>query len=323
MSGYGAIIGAGLGMVTGGYERDQDEAQKERQEVRNIKQSKGMGIFNREQQEQLWKDTNAEAQVEQYKKAGLNVGLMYEGGGAGGSTNAVPMNMSSGQQSTGRSDVAKGMEIGMQTQMQQAQIELLKAQTDKARVETEKTAGVDTEQTTAQTGLTNTQAKIAELDRQIKDYTRDSQKQQIIDLAIKAGDEARIKNVEANVSEATADEQVKLIELKAVEQGIINELAILKKDNTIADTEVKQAQIRKIAQEIINMKGRLGQQEIEALARKAFADFGTGTMAEAERIVRMGGQIANAVKGRGATTTSTTKYDKDGNYDGEIQTTRQ
>ena len=34
----------------------------------------------------MWKDTNYAAQVEEMKKAGLSVGLMYGKGGAGGAT---------------------------------------------------------------------------------------------------------------------------------------------------------------------------------------------------------------------------------------------
>ena len=38
---------------------------------------------NLQYQKDLWDYTNAENQVEHYKNAGLNVGLMYEGGGEG------------------------------------------------------------------------------------------------------------------------------------------------------------------------------------------------------------------------------------------------
>ena len=37
-------------------------------------------------QMQMWKDTNYAAQVEELKKAGLSIGLMYGKGGAGGTT---------------------------------------------------------------------------------------------------------------------------------------------------------------------------------------------------------------------------------------------
>ena len=42
----------------------------------------------RRMQMQMWEDTNYAAQVEQLKKAGLSIGLMYGKGGAGGATTA-------------------------------------------------------------------------------------------------------------------------------------------------------------------------------------------------------------------------------------------
>ena len=43
---------------------------------------------HRKMQMQMWDDTNFAAQVEQLKKAGLSIGLMYGNGGAGGATTA-------------------------------------------------------------------------------------------------------------------------------------------------------------------------------------------------------------------------------------------
>ena len=76
-------------------------------------------------QMQMWKDTNYAAQVEEMKKAGLSIGLMYGKGGAGGAT--------TGAGATGVSaptaPSGMGMIGGSQLAAQIANIELTKAQT--------------------------------------------------------------------------------------------------------------------------------------------------------------------------------------------------
>ena len=85
-------------------------------------------------QMQMWKDTNYAAQVEELKKAGLSIGLMYGKGGAGGTT--------TGAGATGVSaptaPSGMGMINGSQLATQLANIELIKAQTNKTNIEAEK-----------------------------------------------------------------------------------------------------------------------------------------------------------------------------------------
>lgn len=95
-----------------------------------------------------WDYTNAEAQVQHLKNAGLNVGLMYGQGGAGG------MGASGGARQESP-DQAQGNPVGMALQVQQieqqqrmndAQITLARAQANKANEEAKKIAGVDTQE---------------------------------------------------------------------------------------------------------------------------------------------------------------------------------
>lgn len=95
-----------------------------------------------------WDYTNAENQVQHLKNAGLNVGLMYGQGGAGG------MGASGGAHQTAP-DQPQGNPVGMALQVQQieqqrrmndAQIALAEAQANKANEEAKKIGGVDTQQ---------------------------------------------------------------------------------------------------------------------------------------------------------------------------------
>lgn len=92
---------------------------------RNRKRAKEMAVFNREQQMKFWEDTNYPAQVEQMKKAGLNIGLMYEGGGQTGQTTGAnaetPLGNNEGKQ--------MAIQASLALATQKAQIENLEANT--------------------------------------------------------------------------------------------------------------------------------------------------------------------------------------------------
>ena len=79
---------------------------------------------NLQYQKDLWDYTNAENQVKHYENAGLNVGLMYEGGGNSASTGSF----GTGQSQVGKLDIAQNL-------IAQKQIELIDAQTDKTKAE--------------------------------------------------------------------------------------------------------------------------------------------------------------------------------------------
>ena len=147
-------------------------------------------------QMQMWKDTNYAAQVEEMKKAGLSVGLMYGKGGAGGTTTGA------GATGVSAPTAPSGMGLigGTQLASQIANIELIKAQTENVRADTERKLGVDKNKVEAEIGNllettnnTKIQGRLMEIEEdmkgielEIKDRTKEdsinSIKQQI-DLA--------------------------------------------------------------------------------------------------------------------------------------------
>ena len=101
----------------------------------------------RKMQMQMWEDTNFAAQVKQLEKAGLSVGLMYGKGGAGGTT--------TGAGATGVSAPTAPTGMGMigssQLATQAANIELIQAQTENVKADTERKLGVDKNKVEAET----------------------------------------------------------------------------------------------------------------------------------------------------------------------------
>ena len=168
--GFGKIFTSGLaksgassltGLITGGISQAlgltwSPEKAMQEQEAYN---KRIMALQNQYQQQaaaqsqqyakDYWDYTNAENQVNHLKNAGLNIGLMYGQSGAGG------MGASGGARQESP-DQAQGNPIGMALQVQQieqqrrmndAQIALTEAQTEKAKEEAKKISGVDTQET--------------------------------------------------------------------------------------------------------------------------------------------------------------------------------
>ena len=95
-----------------------------------------------------WDYTNAENQVTHLKNAGLNVGLMYGQGGAGGMGASGGAHQASPEQPQGNpvGMALQVQQIEQQRRMNDAQIALARAQAEKAGAEANKIAGVDTQE---------------------------------------------------------------------------------------------------------------------------------------------------------------------------------
>lgn len=138
----GGVVGSLLGKIG---QKAQDKRQLEQQKKLQglqIEGNKQMSEFERQQQMQMWNDTNYSAQKAHIKSAGLNAGLIYGGAGAGGAT--VGGGSGAGVTGATAGDPNAGQANQMGMAMMGAQIENLKANTAKQKAEAEKTAGVDT-----------------------------------------------------------------------------------------------------------------------------------------------------------------------------------
>lgn len=141
-----AILGAGMGLVgtLAGMNsqeqamQDQWRLEKEKMALQ-AKYNKEQANYSQQLALDMWNKTNYEEQVKHMQAAGLNPGLLYSKGGAGGSTagagTAAPVSDGT-TQAVGMGLQAKQIAISQAQQM---------AETAKTVAETAKISGVDTE----------------------------------------------------------------------------------------------------------------------------------------------------------------------------------
>lgn len=125
----GKLFDVGMGLLMEGHQDRRQRRQAEKLQNIQIKGQKEMTDYNMAKQLQMWEATGYGAQKKQMEEAGLNPALMYGMSGGGGQTANVNTGSVSGQS-------AAQAESFMGLAMMKAQIENLKAQTDKTKAET-------------------------------------------------------------------------------------------------------------------------------------------------------------------------------------------
>lgn len=147
MSGWGAIAGQALGMVTNRVQDDRSEdITRDMMELQS-RYNEDAAERNQTRNKEMWRYTNYTNQIKEMKKAGVGMGMLYGGSGAGGTSTAGAQAapVSQGQFKTentgmGMSEVANAM----------ADIKLKEAQAENLDANTEKLKGVDTDKTKAE-----------------------------------------------------------------------------------------------------------------------------------------------------------------------------
>lgn len=154
----GGIIGGGLGLLGGLFGGSSKKDQEKLMEKAWEYEKEGMGMqyqygqmaANEAQRRNLemWNSTNFEQQRSHMENAGLSVGLMYGGSGAGStSTTGGQATQPSGPTSNPVAMALQYQQIEQQNAAIKSQTMLNQAEAAKALAEAKKTGGVDTKKT--------------------------------------------------------------------------------------------------------------------------------------------------------------------------------
>lgn len=193
----GPIINAGLGLALEDH-NDRRQLNQER-DLSNmqIEQNDKQAAQNEKWALDQWKKTGPVGQMQQLTNAGLNPGLMYSGGaGGGGGTTAQPVNTPQAHAPQGGHEVLDMMQMGMALQLQKAQIDNIKANTEKTQAEIPNVHETG-HQIVAQTNVANQQAA------NIAQATSNAQvEHEILEW------EKGIKSAEATVATKTIEERI-------------------------------------------------------------------------------------------------------------------
>lgn len=284
MAKAGQAIG---GLLFGNYEDRRQVKQQGKLQKQQIEGQKELGKFNQSLALDTWEKTNYEAQRKQLEKAGLNAGLMYGSAGAGGTTAGGSAGSVTGASAAGsKGEIGLGLQLGMQAEMQKAQIELVKAQTQNTQADTAKKSGVETregetriEQIKAQTNNENVRNNILKYEEAIQKVEmeiKQGTKENSIESIRLANDiaEQQIKAMKNTneITDETKEELIKQIRTNSLEQGL--RIEAQKKGLIRADADTKavnkgiekmSAEIGKMSNDVLNNWRQLDQhqQEIE------------------------------------------------------------
>lgn len=256
-----APISAGLGLILGDYNDKRQLRQQDKLNKQNATLQKELTRFQNEEAFKMWQRTNYQAQTEEMRKAGLNIGLMYKGAGQGGTLQNNAATVNAPEAPKGNNEIGMGLQLGLQNQLQKAQIENIRAQTEKTKIEAAKTAGVDTQNVEATTAKIKQETMNAEINQSILALEKEMQQiqnnitnktqediiREINAMANKTSQEAISAAAKAKIDNATVREQIKQIRQTTTEQQI--RIAAQK-----ANIKVTESQIQKIANDIYMAK---------------------------------------------------------------------
>lgn len=296
----GAIAGTALGMATAKWQDRRQLKQQGKLNAQQMQSDKQMADYNQALGLKMWKDTNYKAQVEELKKAGLNVGLMYEGGGQGGTTTTAGGKVSAPSAPSGGDEIMSGMGMVNNIQMVQAQTNLAQANTKltEEKTKTEPIArgaiAATTEKTKADTIVSQYEGTIKEIEAAWKSETYETMVEKLDNENRKIKAEADQAETNAEISEETKKEVIKQAQIRTIEAQLTN--AMLKVNKEKGEAEI--AQIRQLtknaATQIIleRQKGtqkwwelkyenyKISQQQIQLELNKLQTKFNTGQGAE-------------------------------------------
>lgn len=203
----------------------------------------------------MWKDTNFGAQIAELNKAGLNPGLIYGMGGAGGTTTGHGTAQPSGATAPGGTTAAE-MGMGLQMGLMAAQKRLIEAQASNLEADTKNKPLVG-ENIQADTALKEIGWNIQAIEEDIKGSTANAAKAIIIHNARTTFEQMEQAVTQNKITQATA--QTAIDKAAAELAGIYakNELTRAQEEATKKGNEKTAQEIELIKQEVATFKTTL------------------------------------------------------------------
>lgn len=277
MQAAGSAVNAGMGLLLQGVNDRRQLRQQEKLQNLQIAGNKQLTDYNFAKQMEMWKNTNYPAQMAMLKAAGLNPALIYENGGMGAQTNITQGNITGGQAPTGGQEIPQMMAMGLTRELQQAQIENIKAQTDKTRAEVPKigaeinsinqaiTESIErignikqqTKNLQAQEQLTNLESGLKQLQQQYESATIQDRIKLLNTTLQQAQQSLRLITTDADINDETKQNQIKQVEASLFLTYAQTRLATSAKHLTDQQIQTEQAKLNQIAAQIVQGARRL------------------------------------------------------------------
>lgn len=238
-------IGTGMGLLLEGHNDRRQLKQQEKLQNLEMAGQKNMAEYNYGLEMRKWKDTGYEAQMKQLEEAGLNPGLVYGMGGAGGqSSQTQGGKVTGGHAPTGGGEVIAEQGMALQRDMQAAQIENLKANTDATRAGIPK-IGEETE------GI--------RLDNYFKDITMQRRVQEVGIRVRTEIEELHIAEADNYIKQDTMLDEIETIANNALKSGFESTGADIDNETKKLEQDKIKKQIDEITQKITESKATIKQ----------------------------------------------------------------
>lgn len=290
---------------------------KEGMEIQMANQ-KELNKFNQELNLDTWNKTNYEAQRQHLEKAGLSVGMMYGGSGAGGAImgNAGGSTGAPNAPNQQYTPVSQNIGMAMQLELLQAQKANIEADTAQKLATVPKT-GAETENIGADTALKNLQAENQKILNNIANKTSNDIIETVEANRTKAEAEAGIALVQGRVMTTTEKEQIEKIRAEATNtalQGLLTKanIAYTEEDTRAISVKLAQEWEKLYQADRANDYTKMNAYT-NAFNAKLSEYLGKADLQLRETIAKMnlGKDVANILSGKlPTTTTSTTQGDK-------------
>lgn len=309
-------LGGAIGIGDTMFGNQQQLKQNEKLLKQEMEAQKQMAEFNQALGIDTWKKTNMSAQMAELKKAGLNASLMYGGKGGGGATTQTGgQGVSGAKAQSNQGAIGMGIQNMQALQMNQAQIDLMKAQANKANVEAKKTGGVDTElakgqlgklaqeikSETVKTSILGYQETIEAVRADVMQRTANEQIGTIQEAYNKLKGEAISAQTRGEIDQANADELIKQASLETVKMAVEIEALQAVKNNTLQKTEESKQFVMKLQAEIVRMGEQTAQgwagltdADLDRAIKQTIANFQTSTPAQIKQWTDVGESLTRS-----------------------------